>query len=299
MKRLSVVVSIPGQNNYLLEQEAAVRQTADRLGVDLRVLNANSDAIVQSQQLLEIIQAGAGRPDGVVIEPVTNAGLPRVAEAAVNAGIAWVISNARVDYLEQLRSSAAVPVFTVTQEHAEVGRIQARQWSALLPNGGSVLYLRGPAANFLASRRVEGIESIVPPNIQTKTLKIQWTAESAYNSVTSWLRLPTVRAAETHLVSSQNTDFILAARSAFRDHASAAEKDRWLSLPCTGVGVLSQVKPLLDDGTLAAAVVTSLTMDTALQMLVQSIQDGSKPADYTYVPAWSSPALEELAERNK
>ena len=198
-----------------------------------------------------------------------------------------------------MRRDAKVPVFTVTQDHAEIGRVQGRQWIALLPRGGSVLYLRGPSVNFLASRRVEGLESVVPPNIQTKTLKIQWTGESAYNSVTSWLRLPTVRAAETHLVSSQNTDFILAARSAFRDHAVASEKDKWLSLPCTGVGVLSQVKPLLEDGTLAAAVVTSLTMDTALQMLVPAMQSGSQPPEYTYVPAWSSPSLEELTDRYK
>jgi ABC-type sugar transport system substrate-binding protein len=299
MKRLTVAVSLPGQNNYLLEQEAAVRLAAERMGVDLIVINANSDAIVQSQQLLEMIQAGSGRPDGIIIEPVTNAGLPRVAEAAVAAGIAWVISNAQVDYMESLRHDGKIPVFAVSQDHAEIGRIQGRQWNALLPQGGSVLYLRGPSANFLAGRRVEGIESAVPATIQIKTLKIQWTAESAYASVSSWLRLPTVHAADTHLVSSQNTDFILAARAAFRDHASASEKEKWLSLPCTGVGVLSQVKPLLEDSTITAAVVTSLTMDTALQMLVEALQNGAQPAETTYVPAWSSPSLEELTARNK
>ncbi|HWZ43267.1 MAG TPA: substrate-binding domain-containing protein [Candidatus Saccharimonadales bacterium] len=299
MKRFSVVVSLPGQNNYLLEQEVVVKQCAERLGVDLKVLNANSDAIAQSQQLLEVIQMSNNRPDGIIIEPVTNAGLPRVADAAVNAGIAWVISNARVDYLDTLRRDAKVPVFTVTQEHAEIGRVQGRQWSALLPRGGSVLYLRGPAVNFLASRRSEGLESVLPPNIHMKTIKIQWTGESAYNSVSSWLRLSTVRADETHLVAAQNTDFIVAARSAFRDHAVAVEREKWGNVPCTGVGVLSQVKPMLNDGTLAAAVVTSLTMDTALQMLVQALQTGAQPPDYSYVPGWSSPSLEELAERHK
>src|SRR5258708_2989403 len=127
MKKLSVVVSLPGQNNYLLEQETAVREAAQRHGVELRLVNANSDAIAQSQQLLEIIQAGSGRPDGILVEPVNNAGLPRVAEAAVAAGIAWVISNARVDYQETLRRSAKVPVFTVTHDHAQHGRIQGRQ----------------------------------------------------------------------------------------------------------------------------------------------------------------------------
>ncbi len=299
MKKLSVVVSLPGQNNYLLEQETAVREAAQRHGVELRLVNANSDAIAQSQQLLEIIQAGSGRPDGILVEPVNNAGLPRVAEAAVAAGIAWVISNARVDYLETLRRNAKVPVFTVTQDHAEIGRIQGRQCGALLPRGGPMLYLRGPATNFLAAQRMEGLESVMPANIPMKSIKIQWTADNAYASVSSWLKLSTVRAADTHLVAAQNTDFILAARSAFQDHPDHAEREKWLRLPYIGVGVSSQIRPLLSDGTLIAATVTSLTLDTALEMLLRAIKDGSQPPELTFVPSSSSPSLDELAERQK
>jgi len=299
MKKLSFVVSLPGQNNYLLEQEMAVKEAAQRHGVDLRLVNANSDAIAQSQQLLEVIQAGSGRPDGILVEPVNNAGLPRVAEAAVAAGIAWVISNARVDYLETLRRAAKVPVFTVTQDHAEIGRIQGRQCGTLLPRGGSVLYLRGPATNFLAAQRTEGLESVMPANIQMKVIKIQWTADNAYASVTSWLKLSTVHAADTHLIAAQNTDFILAARSAFRDHPDPHERARWLALPYIGVGVPSQVRPLLADGTLTAATVTSLTLDTALEMLLKAIQDGLQPPELTFVPSTSSPSLNDLAERAK
>lgn len=299
MKKLSIVVSLPGQNNYLLEQEMAVKEAAQRHGVDLRLVNANSDAIAQSQQLLEIIQAGSGRPDGMLVEPVNNAGLPRVAEAAVAAGIAWVISNARVDYLEKLRQDAKVPVFTVTQDHAEIGRTQGRQCGALLPRGGSVLYLRGPATNFLAAQRMEGLESVMPANIHMKVIKIQWTSDNAYASVTSWLKLSTVRAADTHLIAAQNTDFILAARSAFRDQPDPHERDKWLALPYIGVGVPGQVRPLLTDGTLTAATVTSLTLNTALDMLLKAMKEGAQPPELTFVPSSSSPSLDELAERNK
>lgn len=297
MKKLKVVVSLPGQNNYLLEQEMAVKEAAQRHGVELRLVNANSDAIAQSQQLLEIIQSGSGRPDGILVEPVNNAGLPRVAEAAAAAGIAWVVSNARVDYLEALRRSARAPVFTVTQDHAEVGRIQGRQCAALLPRGGSVLYLRGPATNFLAGKRVEGLESVMPANIQMKVIKIQWTSDNAYASVTAWLKLSTVRAGDTHIIAAQNTDFILAARSAFRDHHDPHERDRWLARQYIGVGVSSQVRPLLKDGTLTAATVTSLTLDTALEMLLKAVQEGMQPPELTFVPSASSPSLDELAAR--
>ncbi|MGC2695847.1 MAG: substrate-binding domain-containing protein [Candidatus Angelobacter sp.] len=297
MKTLSILISLPGENNYLREQEAMAKATAPRFGVDLRIINAKSDPITQSQQILEVIQSKGERPDGIIVEPVNNQGLPRVAEAAVAAGVGWVVSNARVDYLEPLRRTSKAPVFTVSQDHTEIGRMQARQFAAILPRGGSVLYLRGPATNFLATQRSEGMESVLTSNIQLKSLKIQWTGESAFNSMTSWLRLSTVHAADTHLIAAQNTDFILAARRAFSENTDGAERSKWLGLPYCGVGVLNQTKPLLDDGTLTAALVTSLTMDTAIEMLVRGIHGGSQPPEHTFVKAWSQPSLEELIKK--
>ncbi len=298
MKKLSFIVSLPGENNYLSEQAAAAKATAERLNLDVEILNALSDPVAQSQQLLEIIQSRSGaRPDGIIAEPVTNAALPRVAEAAVNAGMAWVISNAQVDYLGQLRKIAKAPVFALSQDNIEIGRTQGRQLAALLPKGGSILYLRGPASNSLATQRNEGIQSATPGTIQIKTLKIQWTEENAYKSVTSWLRLQTVHADNTHLVVSQNIDFIMAARRAFQDCTQGAERAKWLSVPYVAAGVPRQVKPLVDNGTLAAAVVTSLTTDVALEMLVKGIQSGSQPAEHTFLRATSYPELELLAKK--
>jgi ABC-type sugar transport system substrate-binding protein len=125
VKKWKCVLSFPGHNMYLREQEAAARATADRLGVELQVVNAEMDPVVQSQQLLEFVQSRtAPRPDGILVEPVNATGLPSVAEAAVAAGIGWVVSNAQVEYLGALRRKAKVPVFSVSQDHVEVGRIQ-------------------------------------------------------------------------------------------------------------------------------------------------------------------------------
>ena len=295
MKQLKVVISLPGDNKYLREQAAVAQHEAEGLRITLQILNAESDSILQSQQLLEIIQSRDGRPDAIVIEPVNEIGLPRVAEAAVAAGVAWVVSNARVDYIEALRKTSRTPVFSVSQDHAEIGRLQGKQFAALLPQGGSVLYLRGPASNSLACQRNEGIESALPLNLHLKTLKIQWTEENAYQSVSSWLRLSTVHAADFHLISSQNIDFILAAKRAFQDCAPAAERQQWLNVLYTGAGVASQTKPLVDDGSLTAAVITSLTMDTCLQMLHRAMESGTQPAERTVVSASSYPRLEDLA----
>jgi ABC-type sugar transport system substrate-binding protein len=297
MKKLSIVISLPGENNYLREQEAAAKTTAQQLGLDLRIINAKSDPVTQSQQLLEIVQTTSARPDAIVVEPVNNQGLPRVAEAAVAAGIGWVVSNALVDYLEALRKNAKAPVFGVSQDHPEVGRMQGRQIRAILPSGGAILYLRGPATNFLAAQRSDALESELGINIQFKSLKIQWTEESAYNSVTSWLRLSTVRAGDTHLIAAQNTDFILAARRAFEDNTSGDERTKWLGLPYCGVAVPSQVKQLVDSGTLTAAIVTPVTLDKALEILVRHLQTRSQPQQQTFVKASSEPSLDELIKK--
>jgi len=297
MKKISIVISLPGENNYLREQEAAAKTTAQRLGLDLRIINAKSDPVTQSQQLLEIVQSTSTRPDAIVVEPVNNQGLPRVAEAAAAAGIGWVISNALVDYLEALRKKAKAPVFGVSQDHPEVGRMQGRQIRAILPRGGAILYLRGPATNFLAAQRSDALESELGINIQFKSLKIQWTEESAYNSVTSWLRLSTVRAGDTQLIAAQNTDFILAAKRAFEDNTSGDERTKWLGLPYCGVAVPSQVKQLVDSGTLTAAIVTPVTLDKALDILVRHLQTRSQPQQQTFVKASSEPSLDALIKK--
>jgi len=298
MKKLKIVLSLPGDTSYLHEQAEAAKAAAERLGVELHVLYAEGDPIIQSQQLLEILQSrSTPLPDGIIIEPASSTGLPQVAAAAVDAGIGWVISNASVDYLGALRGKSKVPVFTVSQDHVEIGRIQGRQMGALLPQGGSVLYLRGPSTNSLACKRTEGMESTKPGNIQLKTLNMMWNEDSACNALRSWLRLSTVRAAGTQLISSQGSDFITAARKAFQAHSENSERNKWLSVPHVGTGTLRQTKPLVDKRVLHAAAVTSATADTALDMLVSAIRNGSKPPECTFVPSSSYPSLEELAAR--
>jgi ABC-type sugar transport system substrate-binding protein len=298
VKKWKCVVSFPGDSMYLREQEAAAKATAERLGVELHVVSAEMDPVVQSQQLLGFVQSKTERPDGILLEPVSAAGLPRVAEAAVAAGVGWVVSNAQVEYLATLRKKAKVPVFAISQDHVEVGRIQGRQLGAMFPEGATILYLRGPAMSSLATKRSEGLDSGKPRNVEVKSLKVQGsTADNAYNAVCSWLSLSTGKPDATQLIMSQNVDFILGARKAFERNAAEPERTKWLAVPCAGVGVSKQIKPLVDQGVLRAAVMTSLTMDAALEMLVRAMTDGAQPPEKTFVEAHSYPSLEELAKK--
>src|SRR5438552_12819259 len=126
MKKSRILLSLTtNDNDYQIEQAVTAEEAARKRGVQLQIIYADNDAINQSQQLLKIIQAGAeGKPDAIVFEPAGSTGLPQVAKAAASAGIGWVVLNREVDYITTLRATSKVPVFCITSDHKEIGRIQ-------------------------------------------------------------------------------------------------------------------------------------------------------------------------------
>src|SRR5580700_11208097 len=217
MKRLSVVVSLTNNDNdYQQEQAAVAEKAARRLGVDLKVIHANNDALMQSQQLLQYVQgAAATRPDAIVFEPAGGTAFPQVARAAAAAGIGWVVLNHEADYISGLRRAFKVPVLAITSDHRAVGRIQGQQFAALLPNGGSILYIEGPANSSAAKERTAGMLMTKPANIRVKTMRANWTEDSAYRTVSSWLRLSTSQESHVDLVGAQDDSMAMGARKAF------------------------------------------------------------------------------------
>src|ERR1700755_931977 len=166
-KKLRIVVSLTtNDNDYQIEQAQSAEQAANRLGVTVEIIYADNDAINQSTQILKVVQAPAeSRPDGVVFEPVGGTALPQVARAAASAGIGWAVLNRDANYIPELRGSSSAPVFAVSSDHLEIGRIQGRQFAALLPKGGSILYIQGPAENSAAKDRTAGMQETKPANI--------------------------------------------------------------------------------------------------------------------------------------
>jgi ABC-type sugar transport system substrate-binding protein len=295
MRKLRIVISLPNDNAYQHEQGAVAKATGERLGLDLKVIHANDDPITQSQQLLQIIQSPSiARPNAFVVEPVTATGLRRVAEAAVAEGIGWAISNSDVDYVKHLRKSPQVPVFTVTQGQNEIGQLQGKQLAAFLAHRGSVLYIAGPSMSSVAAQRREGMETTKPKNVQITTLRSKWSEESAYQSASSWLKLATSRAEKFDLVAGQTHELALGARKALQNTANPEQQERWLGMPFLGIGIASQVRPLVDGHILAAAVITSVTMELAIRMLVRALETQVQPPERSIVETSSYPELDKL-----
>src|SRR5271156_5831779 len=167
MKKLKFVVSLTtDDNDYQVEQKESAEQAARKTGVDVQIIHAQNDAINQSTQVLKAIQAAKElRPDAIVFEPVGGTALPQVAKAAVSARIGWAVLNRDANYIAELRQSSKVPVFSVSSDHVEIGRIQSRQCGALLPTGGTVLYIQGPSENSAAKDRTLGMQEAKRHNI--------------------------------------------------------------------------------------------------------------------------------------
>src|SRR4051812_19408784 len=204
MKKLKVLVSLITQDNdYQREQAAVAEDTGRRLGVDVQVMFANSDAIEQTKQILAAIRlTGDDRPDAIVCEPV-GTGMPQVAKAAADSGIGWLVLNREADYLVPLRQSSTTPIGSFDCDNVEVGRIQGRQFAALLPKGGKVLYIEGPSTDLTKQRRA-GVAETLPANIELKAVRGKWTEESGYQAVFSRLPMQTPEPPNIDVIGCQN-----------------------------------------------------------------------------------------------
>src|ERR1700704_1361848 len=268
-------------NDYQIEQAQSAEQAASKFGVEVQIVFADNDAISQSTQVLKAIQSPeATRPHGIFLKQVGATALPQVAQAAVSAGIGWAVLNRDASYITDLRKSAATPIFGITSDHIEIGRIQGRQFKALLPHGGSILYIQGPSENSAAKERTLGMRETKPANIQITMLKAQWTEESSTRSVRSWLKLGTSQRAPIDLIAAQDDSMAMGARKAFEELTNELEKERWLDLPFTGCDGLPQTgQAWVRSGLLTATVFVPPNAGQAIEMFVQAIQQTKRPPE--------------------
>jgi len=297
MRRLKFLVSLmTNENDYQLEQAHSAEVAAHKLGVDIEILYAGNDAITQSTQILRVIQGDAKeRPDAIVFEPVGGTALPQVAQAAINNGIGWALLNRNAAYIRDLRRVGTAPIFGVSSDQVECGRISAKQCAALLPGGGEVLYIQGPSHSDVSRERESGFQQTKPGNIHVSVLKGQWTEESAYRAVASWLKLLTSQKARIDLVLAQNDAMAIGARKAFQEMGNEIERERWLSLPFLGCdGVPKTGQAWVRSGLLKATILTPPNTGMAMEMFVEALQFKKPQPERAFTEAASIPPIESL-----
>ncbi len=297
MRKLRFLVSLmTNENDYQLEQANSAEQAANKLGVEVKILFADNDAITQSTQILKVIQGEPkDRPDAIVFEPVGGTALPQVARASINAGIGWAVLNRDASYIAEFRQTSKVPIFGVSSDQVEVGRIAGRQCAALLPRGGSLLYIEGPSQSVVARERALGLQETKPANIHVAVLKGQWTEESARRAVGSWLKLSTSQKSTIDLIVSQNDAMAIGARKAFQELPNENERERWLNIPYLGCdGVPKTGQAWVRSGLLMATILTPPNTGQAIEMFVDALQNKKILPERAFTVVASIPPIESL-----
>ena len=292
MSKLSVLLSlVTTDNDYQRDQASAAQAAADQAGIDLRVIYAGGDAITQTKQLLAAVQAPVGeRPDAIVVEPAGTS-MPHVARAAVQQGIGWIVVNRSADYVAELRAARSVVVAGIEVDNLEVGRLQGRQFAALLPGGGTVLYLEGPSIDVSKQRHAGTLETL-PHNIELQSARGRWTAESGAQALQIRLGLRGMKLPD--LIGSQNDDMAIGARRAVEALPPGPQRDQWLSIPYTGVdGVPATGQAWVQQHLLAATIITPPLAGLGIELLAKAAGGHSIP-ERTVVQPVSYPPVAEL-----
>jgi ABC-type sugar transport system substrate-binding protein len=135
-----------------------------------------------------------------------------------------------------------------------------------------------------------------PANIQVKTMRANWTEESAYKTVSSWLRLRTSQESHVDLVGAQDDSMAMGARKAFSE-IGESERARWMKIPITGCdGMPKTGQTWVRNGTLAATIFIRPNADLAIEMLVESLKSGAPLPERRVTDPESVPGLAELAK---
>jgi ribose transport system substrate-binding protein len=186
-------------------------------------------------------------------------------------------------------------VFCVSTDQEEIGRIQGRQFAALLPRGGNVLYVQGPSEHFAAKQRTSGMQSVLPSNIRVSGLRANWTEEGAARSVSSWLKLTAANKLRVDLVAAQNDLMAMAARRVLEGVSDVTERERWMSSPFTGSDGLERTgQTWVRDGLLTATVVMPLSAPHALKLMLDFLGKPDQVQERNWLTPESFPPLNHL-----
>jgi ABC-type sugar transport system substrate-binding protein len=289
-----VVVSLfSDAQEYHVRQGEDAQATGVRLGLDVRVVFSEGNAVLQIQQLFAALRAPEKeRPSVLVVSTQAPDGLERVARNAVQANVGWILLNRPATYVETLRQDhPSVLITSVTTDHREVGRIQGRQIRAVLPGGGgSVLYVQGPTEALSARQRLEGTREVLAgAHYDLRVLNGDWTEAGGERAIAAWLRLKTSELFVPDVVCCQNDLMALGARSAL-----AAAHPEWATAPFLGVdGLPNGGQRLVAQGLLTSTVVIPSCSGPALEAAARFFRGGPPPPEVRVTPE-SFPPLERI-----
>jgi ABC-type sugar transport system substrate-binding protein len=233
----------------------------------------------------------------VMVSPVRESALLGTAFDAARMGVGWVVLNRASDYVAALRTKfSKIPLFSVTHDQREIGRIQARQLGILLPHGGDVLCIRGPLTTSAAQKRFEGLRELLDGGpIHMLVFNSDWSSEGGERIARDWVSSYRRGQMPACAVCAKNDHMAMGARQALLEEATEQNRPAVAKIPVIGCdGSVRYGQRLVQEGHLAATVITPSTGRRAVEE-VAAMLDGKQPPAEVLLDVASYPSLELMA----
>lgn len=149
--------------------------TAEELGADVNVQNANGDVEKQVSQIEYFIDM---KMDVIVIIPTDSNALVQVVDMAKEAGIMIVA-------YDRLLIDSNVNLY-ISFDNEKVGSFMARTLKENIPDGGNIITIFGPTTDYNVKLAEQGYNSVMEDtdiNVIYSVNAVNWVAEEAYYAV--------------------------------------------------------------------------------------------------------------------
>ncbi len=279
-----------------------VRLTAAKAGIDVEVFDAHHDAQVQAQHLVGFEFQNPGRrlcalfvpeADAVAQGSVENDPSFHAARRLLQKGVGLVfVNHGREDVVVALRALFPhLPAALVAIDNLEFGRVQGRQLRALLPDGGTVLCVRGNPLDSACLNRSAGLREELPPDRFTiEDLDARWEEAVAEAAVYKWLKAPGRRGSTADAIVAHNDQMGAAARRALTRAAEELHRPELMAVPVLGGDGLPEIGlPWVMSGILTATVRVTLPGQPAVELIARHWREGAPIPAVTRLPVRSHP----------
>lgn len=282
-------------NDYQQRLKEVGLREAKRHGFDLVIESAQNDPLRQADQVRAAINNGAAtKLAGILVSVVRDDVMPDLARESAKAGIDFALLNEGA-YIDELRAEQPTwPVFVVTPDQTDIGRIQGRQVRALVGDAGSILCVTGPMSTVMAQQRLAGLKEVLGEKFSVIELNADWTSERARMVVERWANELPADAQLPAMFVAHNDEMALGVRQALRDFSSRRDVplDNLFITGCDGSQTFGQ--RLVREGRIKCTVIMPPASGAAIELIAKHRSKNELPAVRMVQPVASFPALTAL-----
>jgi ABC-type sugar transport system substrate-binding protein len=277
------------QNDYQQELKREAEAAAAKAGFELEVFFAGAHpgkiSIEQPQQIYRVVnREPAQRPVATIIFPLMD--VPPTVKDVVAARVGLVVLRGRPPIVEELRAAnPGLPIFAVSLDQVETGRLQGRQLRALIPTGGPVLGVLGNPLAISTIERAAGLREVLEGSpIRLTTVNGDWGADSGEEVFSKWIRQPWNKE-KLAAIACQNDAMAMGVRKAVKKAAAEAAFAYLRSVPILGIDGSPELGlKAVDSGELAATIVMPPVTRTAIELLARSLAGETIPTFVSLAP---------------